>query len=182
MLLQKMDDAQEEKEAHVMAFKELDSALHPKASDPWKLEIKYWEHNPNDSLVTNSFKLKKWKLVIYSKAMDALEELRQSLRLCDYMYTFKRNLFQKHQLPLISIVLLIEHFQPLLQIVGWNSKYKELNKKDDICGTSAPTKGVSEGRWQLSWIWLVEGVGDNQDEMIQNSLRVEWYKAQAQSM
>lgn len=24
--------------------------------------------------------------------MDALEELRQSLRLCDYMYTFKRDL------------------------------------------------------------------------------------------
>lgn len=58
MLLQKMDDAKKEKEAHVMAFKELDSALHPKASDPWKLEIKYWEHNPNDSLVTNPFKLK----------------------------------------------------------------------------------------------------------------------------
>jgi hypothetical protein len=58
-----MGEAQEEKEAHRIAFEELDGALQPEALEPWKLEIEYWEHNPNDPLVTNPFEPKvtrKW--------------------------------------------------------------------------------------------------------------------------
>ncbi|KAG1824460.1 uncharacterized protein BJ212DRAFT_1475761 [Suillus subaureus] len=298
-----MDKAQEEKEAHVMAFEELDGTLQPGASDPWKLEIEYWEHNPNDSFVTNPFKLKvthkqtaisqaavqlklaemeahdlqlgvnislhpdispsmfiasgidleseqchlqadmahlglhptdtqkattqhqqnslqckinawrhiqalytpavqllhsyssqssldpitpediklylpltmcvrsmhcdthlqttEWELH-FSQAGDALEELRQSLHLCDYMYTFKRdwicgqstntwaqNAFT-HIVSKVSAAAdkycaahgALLALTPLLQMISWNFKYKELNKKDDMHRMSALTKGA----------------------------------------
>ncbi|KAG2029344.1 hypothetical protein BDR03DRAFT_1018510 [Suillus americanus] len=66
--------------------------------------------------------------------------------------------------------------------VGWDHKYKVLARKDDIHGMSVPKRGESEGRRQLSWIWLVEGVGDDENEIVQDSLRVEWCKARARSM
>ncbi|KAG2028544.1 hypothetical protein BDR03DRAFT_1019659 [Suillus americanus] len=47
---------------------------------------------------------------------------------------------------------------------------------------SVPKRGESEGQRQVSWIWLVEGVGDDEDEVVQDSLRVEWCKARARSM
>ncbi|KAG1869296.1 hypothetical protein C8R48DRAFT_771447 [Suillus tomentosus] len=53
-----MDEAQEEKDAHRIAFEELDDASPPGVSDSWKLEIKYWECNPNNSSVTNPFESK----------------------------------------------------------------------------------------------------------------------------
>ncbi|KAG2155314.1 uncharacterized protein EDB93DRAFT_1239208 [Suillus bovinus] len=305
-LLRKIDKAQEEKEAYRMAFEELDGALQPRTSDPWRLEIEYWEHNPNDSSVTNPFRPKvtpryqhisspsvfvasgvdleneqcrlkadvaqlglhptdtqkatiqhqrnslqhkinvwrhiqalyipavqllhlslfqsstdpitpedtnlylpsatctrsmrcdtrlqttKWELC-YAQAGDALEELRQNLHLRDYMYTFKRDWVRgqgtntRAQNALTQVLSKVSAaadkycaahgalsaLAPLLKMVSWNLKYKELHRKDDICGMSAPTKGVSEGRRQLSWIWLVEEVRDDQDEVIQDSLRVE---------
>ncbi|KAG1864793.1 hypothetical protein F4604DRAFT_1882005 [Suillus subluteus] len=320
-LLQKMDEAQEEKEAHRIAFEELDGALPPGASDPWRSEIEYWECNPNDSSVTNLFepkvtsitqaavrlklaemeardlqqgidisfhpdispsvfiasgidlegeqyatiqrqqnslqrKIDAWKRVqaLYAPAVqllhsdssqpsldpitpedtklylpstmttkslrcdtrlqatewelrfaqagDALEELRQSLRLRDHMYTFKRDWVHgqsantRAQNALTRVIAKISAaahkyraahgalsaLAPSLQMTGWNRRYKELDKTDDVRGMSAPRKGVSEGRRQLSWIWVVEGVGDDQDEVIQDCLRVEWCKAQARSM
>ncbi|KAG1852201.1 hypothetical protein F4604DRAFT_1883522 [Suillus subluteus] len=334
-LLRKMSEAQEEREAHRIAFEELDDALEPGTSDSWKLEIEYWEHNPNDSLVTNPFepkvtrairlklaemeardlqqgidislhpdispsvfiasgidleseqrrlqadiahlglhptdtqkatiqrqrnslqrKIDAWRRIQalytptvqlllsdlsqssldpitaedmklylpltmctrsthcdtrlqttewelrFAQAGDALEELRQSLCLCDHMYTFKRDWVcgqtantRAHN-ALTRVVAkasaaankyctahgALSALAPLLQMVGWNRKYKELNKKDNVRGMSAPKKGESEGRRQLSWIWLVEGVRDDQDEAIQDSLRIEWCKARARSM
>ncbi|KAG1852516.1 hypothetical protein F4604DRAFT_1933664 [Suillus subluteus] len=71
---------------------------------------------------------------------------------------------------------------PVLSKVGWNVRFRSLNKKDDVRGMSAPKKGESEGRRQLSWIWLVEGVGDDKDKVVQDSLRLEWCKARARMM
>ncbi|KAG1868451.1 hypothetical protein F4604DRAFT_1881562 [Suillus subluteus] len=332
-LLQKMGEAQEEKEAHRIAFKELDGALRPKALDPWKLEIEYWEHNPNDPLVTNPFepkvtsitqaavrlklakmeardlqqgvdlslhpdispsvfiasgidiegeqrrlkadiaqlglhatdtqkaaiqhqqnslqrKIDAWRHVqaLYTPAVqllhsysfqssldlitpddtklylpsamctksmrcdthlqvtewelhfaqagDALEELRQSLCLRDYMCTFKRDWVRGQSANTRALNALtrvdakasaaankyhaahgaLSALAPPLRKVSWNLKYKELDKKNDIRGMSVAKTGVSEGRRQLSWIWLVEGVGDDQDEVIQDSLRIEWFE------
>lgn len=31
-----------------------------------------------------------------------------------------------------------------------------------------PRKGETEGRWQLLWIWSVEGVRDDEDEVVQD--------------
>ncbi|KAG2033318.1 hypothetical protein BDR03DRAFT_1014387 [Suillus americanus] len=70
----------------------------------------------------------------------------------------------------------------MLRKVGWDHRYKVLERKDDICGMSVPKRGESGGRRQLSWIWLVEGVGDDEDKVVQDSLRVEWWKACARSM
>ncbi|KAG1884343.1 hypothetical protein F4604DRAFT_1878735 [Suillus subluteus] len=324
-LLRKMDEAQEEKEAHSIAFKELDGALPPGASDPWRSEIEYWECNPNDSSVTNPFepkvtsitqaavrlklaemeahdlqqgvdisfhpnispsvfiasgidlegeqrrlkadiaklgmyatdtqkatiqhqqnslqrKIDAWKQyssqpsldpitpedtklyllstmtakslhcdtrlqateweLRFSQAGDALEELRQSLRLRDHMYTFKRDWVRSQsantraQNALTRVIAKISAaankyraahdtlsaLAPSLQMTGWNRRYKELDKTDDVRGMSAPRKGVSEGRRQLSCIWVVEGVGDDQDDVIQDCLRVERCKARARSM
>ncbi|KAJ8584343.1 hypothetical protein M405DRAFT_866304 [Rhizopogon salebrosus TDB-379] len=334
-LLRKMGEAQEETEAHRLEFEELDGALKPEVSDPWKSEIEYWEHNPNDPSITNPFepkvtpvtqatvrlkliemeardlqqgtdvslhpdispsvfiasgidleneqrrlkadiaalglhatdsqratlqrqqnslqrKVDGWRRVqalytpvvqllnscpslqpiapedsnlylpstlctkslqcdsflqamewdlCFAQAGDALEEIRQSLRLRDHMYSFKRDWVRgqsantRAQNALSRVVAkalaaadkyhaaheALSSLAPVLRKVRWNLKYKELSK-NDVRGMSVPKKGESEGRRQLSWIWLVEGVGDDQDEGIQDSLRVEWCKARARSM
>lgn len=57
----------------------------------------------------------------------------------------------------------------VLRKVIWDHKYKVLDKKDDIHRMSVPKQGESEGQRQLLWIWLVEGVGDDEDEVVQDS-------------
>lgn len=61
---------------------------------------------------------------------------------------------------------------PVLGKVGWNVIFWSLNNKDDVRGMTAPKKGESEGRRQLSWIWLVEGVGEDKDEVVQDGMVV----------
>ncbi|KAG1878165.1 hypothetical protein F4604DRAFT_1580347 [Suillus subluteus] len=70
----------------------------------------------------------------------------------------------------------------VLRKVGWDNKYKVLERKNDMRGMSVPKRGESEGRRQLSWIWLVDGVREDKDEVVQDSLRVEWCKAHVRSM
>jgi hypothetical protein len=57
---------------------------------------------------------------------------------------------------------------PILREVSWDHKYKVLERKDDIHGMLVPKRGESEGRRKLLWIWLVEGVGDDEDEAVQD--------------
>jgi hypothetical protein len=128
-----------------------------------------------------------WELR-YAQAGDALEEIRQALRLRGYMYSFKRDWIrgqsantrarnalsrveakaaasaEKYRAAHAALVSLA----PFLHKVGWDKKYKVLDKKDDVRGMSVPKKGESEGRKTLSWIWLVEGVGDDEDEAVQD--------------
>ncbi|KAG2031014.1 hypothetical protein BDR03DRAFT_1016548, partial [Suillus americanus] len=142
-----------------------------------------------------------WELR-HAQAGDALEEIRQSLCLRDYMYTFKRDWIRgqsantRAQNALSRVEArataaadkycaahtALSSLAHVLGKVGWDHKYKVLARKDDICGMSVPKRGESEGRRQLSWIWLVEGVGDDENEIVQDSLRVEWCKARARSM
>ena len=56
-LLHKMNEAKEERVAHQAAFDELNGALKPETTAPWKIEIEYWEDNPND-LSVNPFETK----------------------------------------------------------------------------------------------------------------------------
>jgi hypothetical protein len=53
-----MDEAKEERGAHKTAFEELDSALKPEMTAPWKVAIEHWEDNPNDVSVANPFEAK----------------------------------------------------------------------------------------------------------------------------
>ncbi|KAG2341891.1 hypothetical protein BDR05DRAFT_976767 [Suillus weaverae] len=146
----------------------------------------------NRQLLTTEWELR------YAQAGDALEDIRQSLRLRDYLYTFKRNWIcgqsantcvqnalsrvearataggEKYHAACVTLLSLA----PILREVGWDHKYKFLERKDNICGMSVPKQGESKGRRKLSWIWLVEGVGDDEDEAVQDGLRVEWCKAQ----
>jgi hypothetical protein len=57
---------------------------------------------------------------------------------------------------------------PVVDKLSWNNKFKVLDRQDDVRGMSALRHSESEGQRQLSWIWLVEGVGDDQDEGVQD--------------
>jgi hypothetical protein len=134
-----------------------------------------------------------WELR-YAQAGDALEEMRQNLRLRGHMYSFKRDWirgqsantrarnalgrveakaaaaaekYRAAHAALASLAL-------FLQKVGWDNKYKVLDKKDDVRGMSVPKNGESEGRRNLSWIWLVEGVGEDEDETVQDGKSEFW--------
>ncbi|KAG2745146.1 hypothetical protein P692DRAFT_20742764, partial [Suillus brevipes Sb2] len=142
-----------------------------------------------------------WELRI-AQAGDALDEIRQSLRLRDYLYTFKRSWIRGQSANTRAQNALgrvearaaasaekyraahaaLSSLAPVLNKVGWNLTFRSLNNRDDVRGMTVPRKGESEGRWQLSWIWLVEGVGDDEDEVVQDGLRVEWCKARARMM
>ncbi|KAG2037116.1 hypothetical protein BDR03DRAFT_982484 [Suillus americanus] len=275
-LLRKMNEANEEHEAHANAFEELNGALKPETTTGWRAGVKLWEENPNDVSVPNPFEVKvstitqaavRLKLVeieacqlqegnnmslhidvspsvfiatgidlesehlrrrfksdfslqgahqtdrqktvlmwqqnaLQRKAGDALDEIRQSLRLRDYMYTFKCNWIcgqstNTHTQNALGRVearaaaaadryraahTALSSLTPVLNKVGWSFKLRSLNNKDNVCGMTVPRKGESEGRRQLSWIWVVEGVGDDEDEVVQDGLRVEWCKACARMM
>jgi hypothetical protein len=159
-----------------------------------------------------------WELRI-AQAGDALEEIRRSLRLRNYMYTFKRNWVRgqsantraqnalgrvKERAATAAEKYRAAHaalsaLAPILRKVGWNVKLRSLNTKDDVREMTVPKQGESEGRRQLSWIWVVEGVGDDEDEVVQDGtvsfcygrkliftrstgLRIEWCKARARAM
>ncbi|KAG1720604.1 uncharacterized protein EDB91DRAFT_1240394 [Suillus paluster] len=118
----------------------------------------------------------------------------QSLRLRDHMYTFKRDWLcgqsaNTHAQNALSCVearataaaekyraarTALSSLAHILRKVGWDHRYKVLERKDNIRGI------------QLSWIWLVEGVGDDEDEAVQDSKLehelVEWCKAHARAM
>ena len=53
-----MDEAKEERVAHQAAFEELNEALAPETTTPWKIGIECWEDNPNDLSVVNPFETK----------------------------------------------------------------------------------------------------------------------------
>ncbi|KAG2122912.1 hypothetical protein DEU56DRAFT_873540 [Suillus clintonianus] len=297
-LLRKMNEANEEHEAHANAFEELNGALKLETTTGWREDVELWEENPNDMSVPNPFKMKvsislnslrhrfksdfslqgghqtdrqktflvrqrnalqckvdawkgvqllytpaaqflssrletvgipdnpediklflpssltadtiscsphlltiEWELQI-AQAGDALDEIRQSLRLRDYMYTFKRNCIRGQSANTRAHNVLgrvearaaaaadryraahtaLSSLAPVLNKVGWNVKLHSLNNKDDVHGMTVPRKGESEGRRQLLWIWVVEGVGDDEDEVVQDGLWVEWCKARARMM
>ncbi|KIK42376.1 hypothetical protein CY34DRAFT_83691, partial [Suillus luteus UH-Slu-Lm8-n1] len=142
-----------------------------------------------------------WELRI-AQAGDALNEIRRNLRLRDYMYSFKRNWIRGQRANTRAQNALsrveartaaaaekyraahaaLSALAPVLGKVGWNVRFRSLNSKDDVRGMTAPKRGESEGRRQLSWIWLVEGVGEDKDEVVQDGLRLEWCKARARVM
>ena len=130
-----------------------------------------------------------WELRI-AQAGDALDEIRRSLRLRDYLYTFKRSWIRGQSANTRAQNALgrvearaaasaekyraahaaLSSLAPVLNKVGWNLKFRSLNNRDDVRGMTVPRKGESEGRRQLSWIWLVEGVGDDEDEVVQDGM------------
>ncbi|KAG1837469.1 hypothetical protein C8R48DRAFT_751632 [Suillus tomentosus] len=288
-LLRKMDEAKEESAAHQAAFEELNGALTPETTTPWKIGIECWEDNPNDlwlaitqaavrlklaqleasqlqqgidisihadvspsvfialgidleseqrqlkvdvakqalhatdaqmttiQRLRNSLqrKIEAWKRfqILYTPAVQLLETAIQSppcrtsdiitpenvklllpSALRDWVRGQCANTRAQNALGCVEAKAAaaaekyhaahaaLSSLAPILHKVGWNKKYKVLDRKDDVHSMSAPKKGESEGRIQLSWIWLVEGVGDDEDEVVQDCLRVEWCKTRARAM
>ncbi|KAG1879783.1 hypothetical protein F4604DRAFT_1679368 [Suillus subluteus] len=152
---------------------------------------------PNARLVSTEWEL--W----YAQAGDALEEIQQSLRMCGYMYSFKwdwirgqsANTCMQNTLSHVEAKTAaaadkyctahtaLSSLAPVVGKIGWDNTFKVLDRNNDVHGMSVPKHGESEGRRQLSWIWLVEGVGDDADEAIQDGLRLplKWCKARARA-
>ncbi|KZP10423.1 hypothetical protein FIBSPDRAFT_758379 [Athelia psychrophila] len=137
-----------------------------------------------------------------AQAYEALDELRQHLRLRSHMYKYKdrhvsgqrantrsRNLITNVQRRVDASVIKYTSARTALTSlalhtgdVGWDSQLKEL-KDEDIRKKGGEKKGLGEGHKKLSWIWKVYGVaGDQEDKGIQEALRIEWCRARARAM
>ncbi|KAF8191381.1 hypothetical protein BJ912DRAFT_836073, partial [Pholiota molesta] len=140
-----------------------------------------------------------WKLR-QAQASDALDDLRESLRLRSYVLIdkawFQRkvkaaaNRYQVARLALTGLA-------PRLGVQGWERLVPELKNNDIRPAESDDLEkdkkkrrkrpgGVekdvpSEGNRMLSWIWRHAGVGDQMqgDGALHDILRVEWCKSRA---
>lgn len=126
-----------------------------------------------------------WKLR-YAQGLDALEEIRQNLRLRSYLLQFKqanirgqvantraqntlntvkdkiRSSVSKYHVARTALISL----SPALEKTGWDAVIREL-QDDDVRGLTVGLDGQTEGRRTLSWIWQTPGVSENQDEDLQ---------------
>jgi hypothetical protein len=142
----------------------LPSSLPPRTTCPVKLRI-------------FEFKLRE------AQAYEALEELRQHLRLRTHMYKYKdknsvgqrantrsQNLINRVQKKIEAssakyntarqaLIKLSSHVED----VGWRLKLLPL-APEDIRAFTDGEPGQSEGRRTLSWIWKVVGVSDNLED------------------
>ncbi|KAF8871631.1 hypothetical protein BD779DRAFT_1453711, partial [Infundibulicybe gibba] len=142
-----------------------------------------------------------------AQANDALDELRNALRLRSYLYIDKDR-FQRgqnantrsntiiHRIEVrVSIAaakyrrarLALLDLGRVLSKLGVDTSFPELRKKD-IRGLSDPddylaSRGPSEGRRTLSWIWchLGDTSGDAEDRGLHDGLRIEWCKSKARA-
>ncbi|KAG1756383.1 uncharacterized protein EDB91DRAFT_1233212 [Suillus paluster] len=68
--------------------------------------------------------------------------------------------------------------------LGKNDDWRRILKPLDRTKDAVPLKhdkGKTVGQQNISWIWKVAGVSNNQEEGLQDSLRVEWCKARARA-
>ncbi|KAG0700257.1 hypothetical protein DFH29DRAFT_1070211 [Suillus ampliporus] len=68
--------------------------------------------------------------------------------------------------------------------LGKNDDWRRILKPLDRTKDTVPLKhdeGKTVGQQNISWIWKTAGVSNNQEEGLQDSLRVEWCKARARA-
>ncbi|KAG2040474.1 hypothetical protein BDR03DRAFT_1008058 [Suillus americanus] len=68
--------------------------------------------------------------------------------------------------------------------LGKNDDWRRILKPLDRTTDAVPLKhdeGKTVGQQNISWIWKMAGVSNNQEEGLQDSLRMEWCKARAQA-
>lgn len=117
-----------------------------------------------------------------AQAYEALEELRQELRLRTHMYKYKnknvvgqrantrcQNLIHTVQVRVDACATKYNTARAALQKLSrwvysteWQSRLLPL-AQEDIRPLMEGEEGQSEGHKKLSWIWKVVGVGDNSD-------------------
>ncbi|KAH7918389.1 hypothetical protein BV22DRAFT_1024674 [Leucogyrophana mollusca] len=140
-----------------------------------------------------------WRLR-YAQAGDALNELRQSLRLSSYLNRFKdrflrgqgANTRARNTLKTVDAKstackaryraahAALHSLSPILNMVGWQNTFRALTD-DDVKPMVDLLEAGTEGRRQLTWIWTMRGAADNSDEGLQDALRIEWCKARARA-
>ncbi|KAH7905178.1 hypothetical protein BJ138DRAFT_1231765, partial [Hygrophoropsis aurantiaca] len=140
----------------------------------------------------------------YAQAHDALNELRQTLRLQTAMYKYKdhnitgqgpgtrireslkkiehrlRASARKYRDARTALLALSSH----LGKVGWQDNLRPL-QDDDIKPATynrLETTTTTEGRRRLTWIWLIAGESEDGNKKEQDAVRVEWCKARSRAM
>ncbi|KAG1789918.1 hypothetical protein EV424DRAFT_1549952 [Suillus variegatus] len=139
-----------------------------------------------------------WELR-YAQAYDALEELRQCLRIHCSLLTFKRewirgqgaNTRAQNTLTRVharhtacvkryrSAWTALKALATLLKKRDWKGRLQEL--ADDHIKPLVDPFGVGEGRRQVSWIWMMEGIDCNGD-CDDDGVRIEWCKSRARAL
>ncbi|KAF9472585.1 hypothetical protein BDN70DRAFT_909114 [Pholiota conissans] len=136
----------------------------------------------------------------YAQCMDSLDELRDSLCLRAYVLIDKKR-FQRGQrantrsqgivnriqakinraaIQYRTARSAIESLAKPLGKVGWDTHLLVL-KDNDVRSLSAEETSTSEGRRNISWIWVhMVGKGSQEpDDRLHESLRIEWCKSRA---
>ncbi|KAG1868741.1 hypothetical protein C8R48DRAFT_598239 [Suillus tomentosus] len=137
----------------------------------------------------------------YAQAHDALEELRQCLRVHCSMLTFKRewvrgqgaNTRAQNALARVHARQVactkryrvaweaLKTLAPLLKKVGWRGRLQDL-KDEDVKPLVDPFSQETEGRRRLTWIWMMTGVDTGSDGGDVDGVRVEWCKSRARAL
>ncbi|KAH7909550.1 hypothetical protein BJ138DRAFT_1197507 [Hygrophoropsis aurantiaca] len=141
-----------------------------------------------------------WRLR-HAQANDALNQVRQFLRLRSHLYKFKnrnlrgqgpntraRNVLKGVESKLQACAKRYQDARSALQAlskvlghVGWDITLQEL-MKDDLKAMTDLVDGETEGRKKLSWIWRTPGVAESEDKGLQDAVRMEWCRARARAM
>ncbi|KAG2144236.1 hypothetical protein DEU56DRAFT_937900 [Suillus clintonianus] len=140
-----------------------------------------------------------WELR-YAQAHDALEELRQCLRIHCSLLTFKREwmrgqgantrgqnaLARVHARRTMCVIryrsawTALKSLAMLLGKKDWHGKLQEL--ADEHIKPLVDPFGIGEGRRQVSWIWMMEGLDCNGYESADDGVRIEWCKSRARAL
>ncbi|KAG1747266.1 uncharacterized protein EDB91DRAFT_1235984 [Suillus paluster] len=117
-------------------------------------------------------RLYEWELHL-AQAHNALQELRQCLRICSSLLTYKK--------VWVCGQGANTRAQNALERVGWQGGLRSLHP-DDIRPLIDPDIMPGQGRRKLTWIWTMTGVDSNGDGTDDEGVRVEWCKARARMM
>ncbi|KAF8874974.1 hypothetical protein BD779DRAFT_1613491 [Infundibulicybe gibba] len=140
-----------------------------------------------------------WRLR-FAQAHDTLHHLRRHLLLQKHMYTFKDRYGhgQKHHTRSLGPINALQDkinsdalryrttrealckIAALLGRTGWEGTLRHLGSDDIRAVGVAQMEGETEGRRNISWIWMVDGTGEG-DQVMQEGLRIEWCKARARA-
>ncbi|KAG1809885.1 uncharacterized protein HD556DRAFT_1428132 [Suillus plorans] len=142
----------------------------------------------------------KWNLR-EAQANDALTDLRTVINMTYHLYNYK-DAFVRGQhtntrahsiihlaegrISAISAKYIVarDALIILTSKLGKNDDWQRVLKPLDRTKDAVPLKhdaGKTVGQQSISWIWRTAGVSNNQEEGLQDSLRVEWCKARAQA-
>ncbi|KAG2028626.1 hypothetical protein BDR03DRAFT_818726, partial [Suillus americanus] len=141
-----------------------------------------------------------WELR-FAQAHDALEELRQCLRVHCSLLNFKREwirgqgantraqnaLTRVHARQAACVKRYrtawgaLKRLAPILKKVDWRGRLQDLSD-DDVKPLIDPFATQGEGRRRLTWIWMMDGVDGCADGGDVDGVRVEWCKSRARAL